>query len=386
MRITGIGVTSKTARFFLLVFTVGLGIVLLFSLTPYGKAAIKAALLVSEFAGEFRLEAPRFLHLFSKSPSVTLVEISTAQGSLSAELYMPAGVRKKIPAAIFAYGIVPDYRDSRIVKLSEALARSGIAVLVPHFSEFKEERVHEKTVSDMVDAFLFLEAHPMINPNKIGFMGFCVGGSLAFVASANSAIANNVQFIHLLSPYYDLYSYAAAVFSEQYRRGEDLVAWRPDSQALRVFRNELLLLLPLSDQNILRDELLKTNSGDPKQYEKLSSDGKLVREIFESDSYEKVVTLSGQLSVAYRENWHALSPAAYIEEVKAPVFIATGYDTVIPSSESEEFAAALGAQAKLTKFDVLSHVSPSGHLGSTQKTLEALRLWNHIRNTLREIL
>lgn len=353
-----------------------------------------------------RVDAPRPLLSLTDKPHVEQITISTPEGLLEADLYLPANVdrKEKLPGAIFVYGVIVDYREASIVELSEMLARLNMAVLVPNFSGFFSERVYEKTIPNIISSFQYLQDQEFIDPERIGFMGFCVGGSLALVASADPVIADQVAYIQAITPYSDLRSFGAAVFSRQYVRGGEIVDWQPDSRSVAIFRKEYLILLPEEDLVIFEEALFGGSSDeeyirerlaeaefikeelDEKSFRKLSETGQIVWELFQGTPYERAKELQTKLYVvssSYQAASDARSPEAHIDEIRAPVFLTYSTDSAfIPFTESVKLKEAFGDQVTAVQFSILEHVRPTREIPASRKIREMFQLWSYFRKVL----
>src|SRR3989344_2921732 len=353
------------------------GIAGIFFLTPHGAASVKAAQFLASFAKEFDVDIPRLPFVKNRAIDVRGVTIPQESGELAADLYRPLAFSEKVPGVVFSYGTVFSVKDPRIVKLSTALAQSGIAVLVPHFPDLLGDRVHERTARQMADAFLFLGNQDFVDARAVGFIGFCVGGSLALIAAADPAISQKVAFVHVISPYADLASFAASVFANAYETEAGIVAWHPSPQTLSVFQQELLELLSDREQRILEQALVTRYLSDDAQ-ETLSPDAQRLWKLFRGGMLQDMRELLQGLSDEFQETARLRSPKTYVSGVSAPVFIATGFDAFIPPTESAALAQAFGKQARFARFSFLEHVDPTGDLPLRKRVWEAFRLWIHL--------
>lgn len=83
--------------------------------------------------------------------------------------------------------------DEFIQDIAERLARSGVAAIAPDFYHRQTEALPEpwtrirdsEALADLTAARKRLEALPGVDATRIGVMGFCMGGRLAFLCAAN---------------------------------------------------------------------------------------------------------------------------------------------------------------------------------------------------------
>ncbi|OHA48766.1 MAG: hypothetical protein A2806_02930 [Candidatus Terrybacteria bacterium RIFCSPHIGHO2_01_FULL_48_17] len=369
----------KKRTVFVSAFILIAGALIFLLFTPQGNASLKAVYFLSVFAKEFDAKIPRLPLFADREVIFEQITIPGDSEILAADLYRPKDVSVKSPGVVFAYGTVPTIKDPRIVKLSRALAQGGFVVLVPHFPDLLADRVHERTAYHMVDAFQWLQQQDFVDSQKVGFMGFCVGASLSLVAAADPTIANDVAWVHAISPYFDLFSFAEEVFSREYETLDgSKIAWEPHIQTVRIFQNELVLLLSEEDQKMLTNAL-KEGSLKDEEFSSLSSDAQNLWRVFHAQSLEEARLFSKKLSSVFQETNARRSPSARLEGLLAPVFLVSGLDTFIPYAESEKLAKALGSQAIFTPVELFQHVDPSRKLSFFARAREAFRLWNHLR-------
>ena len=88
---------------------------------------------------------------------------------------------------LFFLGVVPPDRDeSRVVALGDALARSGVVVMIPWLQSQIEHRISPEDVESLVRGFEHLRAHESVDPDRVGVGGICTGASLTAVAARTS--------------------------------------------------------------------------------------------------------------------------------------------------------------------------------------------------------
>src|SRR3989344_2041228 len=199
-------------------------LLLIFLISPVGRPAYKAFLLVSESVPNFPIKP---LNLLTKNPRVEQIEFRLENKNVNAALYRPA-VEGKHPAIIFTLGILFSRDNPNVVKFAQALARTGYVVLVPDLPDFLTGFVWTDSIDTLIASVEYLDGQEFVNKDKIGFTGFCVGGSAAIIASENEKIAKKVNFIATISPYYDLISLSEAVILKQAKvDDEEFITWRP---------------------------------------------------------------------------------------------------------------------------------------------------------------
>jgi hypothetical protein len=369
-------------RIFILIFLVSCVLLILLFLKPL-RAAVKTTLLLSEYSQViFDKHSPRPLLFLTKAPNVKKITINTEKGPMDADLYLPANISGRKSAVVYVFGITDTFYGPRLVQSAEAMARIGVVTLVPHLSNFVYRRLIEDGVIDqLTDSFRYLEKQNFVDSKKIGFVSFCVGGSLALIASSDPKIAGQVNFVGAISPYYDLTSLEKAVFTNRYRLNNKDITWTPNIQTLGVSRREILSLslLPIIDRMIILNGF-RTNKLPAGQFNKLSTRGKMDWQIF---TFKDRVLTDRLLDEFFhgigKEAHDSFSPSKHIDGLKAPVFLTTATgDKYIPLSESDQLAQALQERNKevhFTRSGILDHTLPTKKLPPTTFLIEVVKIW-----------
>ena len=105
-----------------------------------------------------------------------------------AELWLPAWASAERPAGaiLLVFGVNNLGRNHpAIVRVADALARTGVAVLVPDSRTLLEGRLEVAEIDGVVEAFQTLAARPEVDRERVGIVGFSVGGSLALLAAGD---------------------------------------------------------------------------------------------------------------------------------------------------------------------------------------------------------
>lgn len=130
----------------------------------------------------------------------TEVIIPTPDGQMPAFLYTPTEPKHQ-PAVLLlmeAFGLTPHIKDVAV-----RIAQEGYVVMAPDLyyrelpnNKFGYDEVDKaramvnrlnipSVVTDIGVALTKLKSHPDVYPNKIGVMGFCLGGGLTLLAASN---------------------------------------------------------------------------------------------------------------------------------------------------------------------------------------------------------
>ena len=166
---------------------------------------------------------PKPLTVFSAEPQRSAVEYrpGTDDGEPElAELWLPswAAPDRRAGAMLLVLGVNNVGRNHPVVeRVADGLARTGVAVLVPDSRVLLEGRLEVGEVDGVVRAFELLAARPEVDPQRVGIVGFSIGGSLALLAAADPRIADEVQWVNAFGAFADASTYLASVAAHAYR-------------------------------------------------------------------------------------------------------------------------------------------------------------------------
>ena len=352
------------------------------------------------------LGAPvRPLDWFSEAPVRSSVPYRAVDGSAEpdlAELWLPAWAssERRAGAMLLVFGVNNLGRNHpAIERVAEALARTGVAVLVPDSRTLLEGRLEVGEIDGIVDAFTVLAARPEVDPERVGIVGFSVGGSLALLAARSERIAADVRWVNAFGAYADAATYLAAVSAHQYpdpAGGAD-VAWTPTPLAREVYLRFLLdqvedprdrtALEGAYGPAILAGE---RPTRDPLTTALLASDAaRSVERLLTATSIDEARDVMADLpseSLAFIE---AISPIRNLDGLSASVWLMhEREDQHVPYVESRALADALTERGLLeahTEFRLFDHVQPDD-LDLLAAAPELWRLLLHVRSLMEETL
>jgi acetyl esterase/lipase len=268
---------------------------------------------------------------------------SAARGVLT----LPAGPGPH-PAVVLALGAEaagPD--DLRVVRLTDALARLGVGALYPLSSQLDAGVVEPAEIERLVGAWSALAADPRVRPERVGFVGLSVGGSLSLMAAADAGVAEEVWFVLAIGPYAHAGLLAAETASGVFASDDGRHEWEPRAITRRV------LLRSLTEA--LGDEERAAALLAPARYDEAA--GRLA---------EANAGLAAWIA--------ALSPIAYLDGLRAPLYLLhDDDDRFVPWSHSEQLAAVRSPEV-YHRTDLFEHVDPQP--GSLEPVLtDGWRLW-----------
>ncbi|HUH16773.1 MAG TPA: hypothetical protein VMM85_02375, partial [Methylomirabilota bacterium] len=190
---------------------------------------------------------PKPLNLFSEAPQRGSLAYRTPEGGGEpdlAELWLPAWASAERPAGamLLVFGVNNLGRNHpAIVNVADGLARSGVAVLVPDSRTLLEGRLEVGEIDGVVRAFQLLAARPEVDRERMGIVGFSVGGSLALLAATDERIASQVGWVNAFGAFADARSYLASVSAHAHRAPDgSIVDWTPTPLAREVYLRFML--------------------------------------------------------------------------------------------------------------------------------------------------
>lgn len=280
-----------------------------------------------------------------------------------------------------------------VVRLADALARTGVVVMVPDSRVLLGGRVDAREIDGVVEAFELLAARPEVDPERVGIVGLSVGGALALLAAADARIAADVRWVNAFGSYADAPRFLANVMARAYRGADgELTAWQPAQLARDLSFGMLLDLVADAGDRAALDAAygIPIRAGErPSRDAGLaltSAGARVVERLVLADDLPAAEAAVAALPPSGRATLAALTPAGRMSGLEARVFLMhDASDAYVPYVESRVLAAELGEAAKLTEFRLFDHVEPKGiDLGAAAP--EAWRLLWHIQGVLAETL
>ncbi|MBI4157250.1 hypothetical protein HY502_00165 [Candidatus Woesebacteria bacterium] len=244
-----------------------------------------------------------------------------------------------------------------LFKFSEVLAQSGLTIFIPLPNTLLSDIVTQDGIKSYVNAFKFLEKEALIDPLKIGFMGFCAGGSFTILAAQDREIADRVAFVWAFAPYANLFDYYAQGFTQKAYLNGQLRDWTPEEITRRtLIKNYLVRLSSQKDREILSDFFLNSQMGKEPQLSKLSPQGKFAWELLATKDLEKSKTMLKLLPQNMQNDLQKLSPASQVANLKTQVYIIHDReDPFTPYEESIRLKGALNDKASLAQVTSFDH-------------------------------
>lgn len=308
---------------------------------------------------------PTLLHL-RPPPRVTTVAYTTRDGyEVLADLYEPPDARNG-PAIVLVNGVVPEGRTYEpLVGFADGLARTGFVVLVPDALDYQNYRVFPEDIGALVRGFEVLQSRLSVDPNRVGFIGFSMGGSLALVAASDPEISEQVALVATIGAYYSLDAMLRAVTTSTVQLSDGYEPYEADSYVWLVTRNTLLSAIPEANDQEAMFHLFSFQTPDPDpevlptyRLAGLGAPARSVYALFVNRDPAAVSKLMDGVREAIPGAMESISPDAHIERLHAPVALLHDRgDLYVPAQESQRIFDRMGGEprAQLAVLDVIQH-------------------------------
>jgi dienelactone hydrolase len=363
------------------------------------RVAMQTAVMLPNMLGA----GPQPLTLFSPTPVRSSLPYRATVGAEAdlAELWLPEWASAERPAGgiLLVFGVNNLGRNHpAIVRVADALARTGVAVLVPDSRTLLEGRLEVGEIDGVVDAFRLLATRPEVDRERLGIVGFSVGGSLALLAARDPAIAEQVRWVNAFGAFADAETYLASVASHAHREDAGAeVSWTPTPLAREVFLHFLLDQVSDPDDRAaleaaFADAILAGDRPESDVDLRASLDSgaaRTVHDLLTVTSLDGARRVIGELPAESLAFIDAISPARHLSGLAADVYLMhETEDHHVPYVESRRLASALddaGRLAELTEFRLFDHVQPDD-LDLVAAAPELWKLMLHVRRLMEESL
>ncbi len=357
-----------------------LALILAFSLllatTRYGRAAVTSAFILPDMMVDLPV---RPVTWFTADPVRERVTIDYGSGRIAADVYRPAD-EDRHAAIVFSMGAPPlDPDDSRLVKLAEDVARAGVVMLVPFSTRLDAELIQPGEVTALVGAFRYARAQDYVDPDRVGYIGVSVGGSLALLAAADEGISGDVDFVVSFGAYFDALHVLAAVSTRHISYNGLEEDWEPRNHSVRVMARQLIDKLenPV-DRRVLEEIFVDRRSPEEAGLWRLSAAGRASYDFLTNRDPSRVDELMAQLPEEALSDLRLLSPSRNIDDVQADLFIVHDRgDPYIPYVESRRMRDRLAGREDIhyTEVSLFEHVEPNLHQSGDILVLDGTRLY-----------
>jgi acetyl esterase/lipase len=347
---------------------------------------------------------PKPLEWFSDAPRRQSVPYRTAGPGEEpdlAEVWLPAWASAERPAGgmLLVFGVNNLGRNHpAIVRVADGLARTGVAVVVPDSRTLLEGRLEVGEIDGVVRAFQLLLARPEVDRDRLGIVGFSVGGSLSLLAARDARISDQVRWVNAFGAYADAATYLASVSAHAYLDDAgSAVPWTPSPLAREVY---LQFLLDEVDDPADRERLEEAHAQDilagerprpdPDRAARLRTEAaRTVDEILTASTLAGAQEAIDASPASTRAFIDAISPARHLDGLRADVHLMHEIeDHHVPFVESRRLARALDGAGLLeahTEFRLFDHVQPDD-VDLIAAAPELVKLLLHVRALMEETL
>ena len=352
--------------------------------TPQGRSALKTLGFVFQVIPSIPVKP---IEIFSSQPVREEVRFTQSTGSGVADIYRPDNDKENAAVLLFL-GVNPAGRDdARVVNLAESLARTGMVVMIPWSDTMTQNRIDPNEVSNLVEAYKYLSDLEYVDPERVGFGGFCVGSSLAAVAAQDPEIRDNIAFINFFGGYFDAMDLMASISSSTRFGDYGRQPWEPSDLATSVLRGHLIELIPLErDKSLIEQILSSQDSLTKNQVGDLSEEGKRVYKLLTDTSLVEARELISQLPEEFQDDMKAVSPISNVGDIKARILIMhDASDNNVPPEESRRFFEALKGREDVTytEFAFFNHMDPGRDVGPLTWMGDVYKLFMHLYSIIR---
>lgn len=310
------------------------------------------------------------------------LEIDDDCGPATIHLYEPRGGHDA--ALVISLGIDPAPPDDpAVVHFLTGLARSGVVAALVESPELDNGRLNACAPQLLTEAFQAVAAQKFVDAQRVGLLGFSVGGSLALIAAADPQISRQVRVVNAFGAYDSLTSLMQDVVTHRLAAEEGNPVWNPDELTLRMIRTNLIGGLPSSSDRLLLDQALPdANPPAPVDMAALSAQGRAAYELLTARNAASFAGALASLPDSQQAFLRALSPQAYVAQIQAPVYIlADRYDSYVPVTESRSIDRELleaGRQPHFTELGIFNHVEPTRGGNPLIVVQDVIRLYLHV--------
>jgi acetyl esterase/lipase len=252
-------------------------------------------------------------------------------------------------------------------------------MLVPFSPDLDRELIAREEPEAYVAAFEYLRRQSFVDPERIGFIGVSVGGSLALIAASDPSISADVDFLVAFGAYYDALDTLAAVTTGSMYYGDRREPWDPRRHTEKVMAKQLIFRLPdRGDRDLLLRVFVDREDVSAAELASLTPTGRHAYEFLSNRDPSQVSELVGRLPAAFLDDMRALSPSLRLGDIQAEIFVLHDRsDRFIPYVESRRLRDRLAGHPNLhyTELAVFEHVEPQSEKGALALFLDGSRLY-----------
>jgi acetyl esterase/lipase len=303
------------------------------------------------------------------------LDVPEGRGRLVADVYRPKDGDAH-GAMVIAVGAAPHIRDHPgVVRLSTAVARAGMVVMIPQLYYPFQENVLPEDVQGLVDAFgtnveeivasfQWLSEQPYVDPDRVGVFGASAGAGIGLVAAADPRIRREVDFFASLGTYYDLVDLVSEITTESVQYNGRSEPWEPWLTSVHVLYNSIISYLPdAEDREILTRIFVDEDPTAHDLVGRLSPQARDIYDALRRKDPGRILAFWGKVSPQDVATLRQVSPSSAVAALDTELFIMHDRsDPYIPYVESRRLRDATmgnGHQVYFAEFNFLNHVEPT---------------------------
>ena len=354
------------------------------ALLPPVRAAARTALLMPAFFAQLPVDPTAW-----GAPPVRRSDVSLGGAFPGAVLHVYRPALGRHPAFLISLGVDPAPPDDpRVVRLLSGFAQSGIVAALVESPDLNAERLATNEPALIVRAYQTLAGEPFVDAKRVGLFGFSVGGALVLIAAADPSIRGQVRLVEAFGAYDRVSSLMRAAVTRRLNLNGRLTAWQPDDLTVEALRLNLIGGLPsASDRSLLQAALPNANAPPASAPAGLSPAGQNVYALLTAAGSAQFDSAYAALPAKQRQTFATLSPANYLPQVRAPVYLMVDVgDPLVPFTESAQINAQLRASGRrpyFSQFDIFRHVDPTRGGNPPIVLRDVLRLFLHATAVLK---
>lgn len=346
------------ARSVLLVAVLALAVIAGLGSTRYGRAALTTALVMPEIFWDLPVHPLSLLgNDIVRERDVAIPGANPA----FIDIYRPADDKPHGALLVPLGAVIPNTReDPRVVRLAQAVARAGVVTMIIETPNLNQDLVVPEDIETLIAAFLYLRQQPYVDKERVGFMAFSVGASLALVAAEDPRVSQDVAFVASFGGYYDLLDLIAAVTSRTIVDNGRQEAWEPRPKALNVIRRSVIATVEDSTSRHLLSKAVF--DGDQAAQAALKGRDPAVYALYRllnSQEPQQVYALVDEAPPRSLETLERLSPSSGVQRLKTKLFVIHSRDDFyVPYTESRRFVQGLAGRTEVhyTELSLFRHV------------------------------
>jgi acetyl esterase/lipase len=369
---------TEVGRIFRVGLLLALVLLILVTVVHPWRVAAKTLLLLPDM---FPTSPIRPLTWITPPPRLEEYNYDFAVGHIDSDIYLPASSGQHGALILLLGAVGFPRRDPTLVRFADGLSRAGAVVMIPESSNLQQGEILPGEVDGLVQALDYLQGRPEVDPSRVGFLGFSVGGSVALLVAENERGREQVAFMNVFGAYYDALDFGRAVVSHQIEVNGRTEPWEPSELTVWVFFKQVIASLPNErDRDILRRAFLENEEAALRELGDLSPDGQLALELRRQLPRDRVDQIIASLPPSSLDYFQAISPSSRLSRFKSRLYLMHDYsDRYIPYVESRKLAAdAPGETLRVyNEFDLFAHVTPDRPLEGPTFVREVVKLYRH---------